>query len=135
MEKLPLTNAGVEDLMAQLYALPQVELEVEANAAGADFALWIKEHFELTTSQITYLDNIDEMWLNDAATETKYFLENRLPISLNKVLPPSRKGDEDDDDRGKLLRLDKNETSSYSEENGYSESETLTYSITYPTPE
>jgi uncharacterized protein YjdB len=134
MDKLPFTNAGVEDLMTQLYALPQVELEVEANAAGADFPLWIKEHFELTASQIDYLDEIDEMWLQNAATETKYFLENRLPISLTKASPPSHRG-ERDDDRGKLITLDKNEASSYSEENGYTASETLTFSITYPTPE
>jgi len=123
--------------MIQLYALSQMDLQVEADAAGADFPLWIKSHFELTTSQITYLDGIDEMWLNDAATETKYFLENRLPISLNKALPPKRSGDDDDDDddRGKLIRLDKTEESSYSEESGYSETETLTYNITYPNPE
>ena len=135
MEKLPLTNAGAEELMIQLYALSQMDLQVEANAAGADFPLWIKSHFELTTSQITYLDQIDELWLDNAATETKYFLENRLPISLNKVLPPKRSGGDDDDDRGKLIRLEKSEASSYSEENGYSETETLTYSITYPNPE
>ena len=123
--------------MIQLYALSQMDLQVEADSAGADFPLWIKSHFELTTSQITYLDQIDEMWLNDASTETKYFLENRLPISLDKALPPSHRGngDDDDDDRGKLIRLDKTEESSYSEENGYSETETLTYSITYPNPE
>lgn len=122
--------------MIQLYALSQMDLQVEADAAGADFPLWIKSHFELTTSQITYLDQIDEMWLNDASTETKYFLENRLPISLNKVLPPKRSGDDDDDDdRGKLIRLEKNEASSYSQQDGYSETETLTYSITYPNPE
>lgn len=135
MEKLPLTTAGVQELMNDLYALPQVELQLEANAIGADFPLWIKSHFELRESQSAYLDQIDEMWINDAATESKYFLENRLPISLNKILPLRRGEDEEDSDRGKLLRLDKNETSSYSEEDGYVETETLTYTITYTDPE
>ena len=128
MSKFPLTTAGVQDLMNELYALPQSELQLEADAIGADFRLWVKNHFELSETQIVYLDGIDERWVNDAAEATKHFLENRLPIGFFKA--QAKKSE--DGDRGKLLDLDKRSISSFSEEEGYLLSEKLTYTISYP---
>jgi len=124
----PLTTAGVQDLMNELYALPQPELQLEADAIGADFRLWIKKHFELSETQIQYLDGIDQRWINTAAEESKYFLENRLPIGLYKEQAISS----NEEDRGKLLDLDKKSMSSYSGNNGYEVSEKLIYTISYP---
>ncbi|MES2418331.1 MAG: hypothetical protein V4541_09090 [Bacteroidota bacterium] len=123
-----LTNAGAQELIDELYALPQTELQVEADAAGADFRSWVKSHFELSQTQVQYLDQVDQRWIEDAAEESKYFLENRLPIVLFKEQPEEPEGE----DRGKLLDLDKKKESNYSEEDGYASSETLTYSISYP---
>lgn len=128
MSKFPLTTAGVQDLMNELYALPQSELQLEADAVGADFRLWVKNHFELSETQIVHLDGIDERWVNDAAESTKHFLENRLPIGFFKE--QAKKSE--DGDRGKLLDLDKRNISSFSEEEGYLLSEKLTYTISYP---
>jgi len=123
----PLTTGGVQDLMNELYALPQPDLQLEANAIGSDFRQWVKNHFELSESQEEYLDYIDESWVEDAATESKHFLENRLLIALYK--DQARRSE--DKDRGKLLDLDKKKVSSYSEDDGYVSSETLTYTISY----
>lgn len=128
MNKFPLTSEGVTTLTETLYQLPQQDLQDEADAVGDDFGLWIQTHFELTSTQITYLNNIDQGWKNDAASETKYALENRLEINLIKDV--SRRGEEEGD-RGKLLDLDKNKQSRYSEDNGFTQSETLTYTISY----
>jgi hypothetical protein len=126
----PLTTAGVQELINELYAMSDPELQLEANAIGADFRLWIKSHFELSATQIQYLDQIDERWINDAAVNSKYFLENRLPIAFNKEVLSRAEGV--DEDRGKLLDLDKKSNSNYSEEGGYEENETLSYTISYP---
>lgn len=130
MNTYPLTSAGASQLLDELYALPQTELQLEADAAGADFPLWVKSHFELDPSQIDYLDNIDQQWIETAASETKSALENRSPITLKKDI--SKKSGEEGGDRGKLLDLDKNKKSSFSQENGFFETESLTYTISYP---
>ncbi|MFN0293589.1 hypothetical protein [Pedobacter helvus] len=128
MTKFPLTTAGAQDLINELYALPQAELQIEADAAGADFRLWIKNHFELTETQIVYLDGIDQRWIDDAQVETKYFLENRLPIALFK----DQAKNSADGDRGKLLDLDKRSISSFSEQDGFEKAEKLDFTISYP---
>lgn len=130
MEKFPFTDQGASELMATLYQLSNTALKLEADAAGADFRFWVSEHFELSPSQLDYLDGIDEQWVLVAAGQTKEFLEHRKPIVLHKMpAPSSRSGEEGD--RGKLLDLDKKQTSSYSEQDGYGTSEELVYSINY----
>lgn len=126
----PLTTAGVQELINELYAMPDPELQLEADAIGANFRMWVKSHFELSATQIQYLDQIDERWITNAATESKYFFENRLPIALIKDVLSRIDGA--DEDRGKLLDLDKKSNSSYSQEGGYEENETLSYTISYP---
>ena len=91
----------------------------------------MQSHFELDASQILYLEQIDQGWINNAANETKYALENRQSITLQKELTRSSEEEEDDKDRGKLLDLDKKKNSSYSKTNGFSETETLVYTISY----
>lgn len=130
MNTFPLTPEGASQLIEELYALPQTELQIEADAAGADFPEWVKSHFNLDQSQQNYLDGIDERWIETAASETKHALENRLPITLEK--DPSGKSGEEEGDRGKLLDLDKKKQSSFSPANGFSESETLGFTISYP---
>lgn len=129
MNTFPLTPEGASQLIEELYALPQSELQNEADAAGADFPDWIKSHFDLDQSQQNYLDAIDERWIEAAAEETKHALENRLPITLQKDLAGKS---EEEGDRGKLLDLDKKKQSSFSPANGFSESETLGFTISYP---
>ncbi|WP_461789676.1 hypothetical protein [Pedobacter sp.] len=129
MEKFQFTDQGASELIAALYQLSDPALQLEANAAGADFRFWVSEHFELDQDQLDYLNGIDEQWIENAAAETKAFLETRKPIFLHKMPTPAQKGE--DGDRGKLLDLDKQQNSSYSEENGYQENEELRYTITY----
>lgn len=129
MSKFPLTTAGVQDLINQLYALPQPELQIEANAVGSDFRLWVKTHFDLSATQEEYLEKIDQQWIDDASYSTKRFLENRLNIEFYKDEETNKN---DDKDRGKLLDLDQRSVSSYSQIDGANIRGTLTYTISYP---
>ncbi|WP_461791629.1 hypothetical protein [Pedobacter sp.] len=129
MEKFPFTGQGAKALMTELYQLSDPALQLEANAAGADFRLWIGSHFELDQSQLEYLDGIDETWIAVAAQDTKAFLAARKPIRLQKIPTPASRNHSDD--RGKLLDLDKKKTASYSEHEGYQQSEELLYTISH----
>ncbi|MFN0291949.1 hypothetical protein [Pedobacter helvus] len=129
MEKFPFTDQGAADLIATLYQLSDQDLQLEANTAGSDFSLWISEYFELDQDQLDYLDGVDPQWIGHAAADTKVFLENRKPILLHKMSKPVQKSE--NGDRGKLLDLDKKQSANYSEQNGYSESEELLFSISY----
>lgn len=130
MNTFPFTNVGAQQLIEELYDLPQPQLQIEADAAGDDFPAWLQSHFDLSPSQVQYLEQIDQAWIDNAAAETKHALENRLPVELNKQENTS--GEDEEEDRGKLLDLDKDKKSSFSQENGFIENETLTFTISYP---
>lgn len=130
MQKFTFNEQGATDLLASLYALSNADLQLEANAAGADFRLWIIGHFEFTSTQVDFINDIDEQWINQAAFETKIFLEGRKPIKLHKLPSHDLRSDQTGD-RGKLLDLDKKQSANYSEAQGYQESEELLYSISY----
>lgn len=135
MEKFPFSPDGLTDLLTGFFALPDPDLQLKADQIGNHFRTFIAEHFELSTSQLLFLANMDENFISDAASSSKSFVERRLMIGLIKANPPENKNPGDDDkDRGKLVDLDKKETSSFSRENGYQHSESLTFIISYQTP-
>lgn len=124
---------GVNDLQNQLFALPDADLQLQADAIGNDFKGFISAHFELSTSQISFLDNIDQQFVDTAAAETKQFIERRHLVGLIKEdLNGSRSENGEGGDRGKLLDLDKKKVSSFSENEGYQSSQSLNFIITYP---
>lgn len=135
MEKFPFSPDGLTDLLTGLFALPDPELQLQADQIGNNFRVFIAQHFELTTSQLAFLAAMDENFILDASIASKSFVERRLMIGLIKANPPDRKNPGDDDDkdkdRGKLVDLDKKETSSFSREHGYQHIESLTFIISY----
>lgn len=68
MEKRPFTPQGLQDLINQLYALPDAELQSEATAIGIDFTLWTNNHFTLSSQQVDFLNAIDERFIAAAAS-------------------------------------------------------------------
>lgn len=129
MSKFAFTEQGAASFIADLYTLSQPALQLEADAAGDDFQAWIASHFELDSTQLAYLATIDPQWIGQAAADTRHFLENRLPIELHKAVPPAGRSAEGD--RGKLLDLDKKNSASYAPGEGTTETEVLSFSISY----
>lgn len=83
MELFPFSSQGVQDLLAQLYALSDARLAAQANAISSNFKSWIAGNFNLTTAQLIYLDS-----MADAATEyfgqqCAFCFNNRLQIILD----------------------------------------------------
>ena len=135
MEKFPFSPTGLNDLLTGLFALEDQELQQQADQVGNNFRTFVAEHFELSASQLLFLAAMDENFISDAASSSKSFVERRLMIGLIKANPPENRNPGDDDkDRGKLVDLDKKETSSFSRENGFQYSESLTFIISYQTP-
>ncbi|WP_316762049.1 hypothetical protein [Pedobacter aquatilis] len=131
MEKLPFSPQGVQDLLSQIYALPQAQLQQEAAAASANFRLWLSENFELTTSQLAYLNSIDNAFIAIAAAEVSFFIAGRLPIILIKEEKPLVTEKGEPGDRGKLIDLDKGKKGRFSSEDGYSLAYSLIFTISY----
>lgn len=131
MQKVPFTPAGVSDLLTQIYALPDPQLQQEAAACAANFRSWIENNFVLDVSQLAFLENIDDQFIAAAASEVQYFILGRLPISLIKADEHSDLSDNQGDDRGKLIDLGKSKQSSFDSEAGFSEIQNLIFTISY----
>jgi len=128
MIKQPLNPEGLQELLSSLYQLPDEQLQQEAASIAADFRLWIASHFIMENDQIDYLNTIDNRFIVTAATETRYFVANRLPITFIKTEKPVFRST---DGEGKLIDLDKKKENSFSDVNGFSEEESLTFTISY----
>jgi len=63
MEKVAFTPEGVSAKTAELYALSDPELCMEARAVGSDFKSWFKNNFTLQPSQEEYLDEVPASFL------------------------------------------------------------------------
>lgn len=132
MQKVPFTPSGLGDLLSQIYALPNPQVQQEAAACAANFRLWMENNFILNESQLDFLEDIDDRFIAIAASEVQHFISSRLPISLIKAeesmdLPTSKK----DHDRGKLIEIGKGTQTSFDSETGFSERQSLRFIISY----
>lgn len=98
MQKKPFTQAGFESLQAELYALDDALLQLEADAIVLNFKGWMYKHFDLTLPQMTFMDQIDQRCIYFLETQTSFAVNNRLPISLAKGEPS------DDEESGKVIK-------------------------------
>lgn len=128
MNKYPFSEEGVEALITSLYLLSVQGLQEEAEKVLNDFKAWFSGWFDLTESQLSYLDKIDTGFILEASSVTYHALLNRQPISLIK---PQAKTDAAADGTGKIIDLGKTSSISYSDETGVVETESLTYIISY----
>lgn len=129
MNKFPFTEKGVQDLLSELYQLPDDLLKKEADALLADYRNWVSNHFVLEPTQLDFLKQIDDRFINQAASFTAEFMLNRAPIILIK--PAINKENAAKDGEGKIIDLGKKSKTSYSDESGFGENESLTYTIFY----
>lgn len=87
MQKKPFTQAGFESLQVELYALDDALLQLEADAIVLNFKGWMYKHFDLTLSQMNFMDQVDQRCIYFLETQTSFAVNNRLPISLAKGEP------------------------------------------------
>jgi len=80
----PLTASGINEVMKDLQAMPQFELEAEAAELKSNFKGWMAGRFELSPKQLTFLNGIDETTTTLTSQACSFALANGLPIYLEK---------------------------------------------------
>lgn len=88
MAQEPLTSAGVQQKLSDLYDLTDTNLASEAGLIASDFRGWVKDNFVLTTAQSSYLDGIDDDFITLAASNTSFAVKNRLPVAYTPSTKP-----------------------------------------------
>jgi len=128
MKKYPLSTAGLADLLAQLYALPDAALLKESASITANFRSWLNDNFELAATQLDFLDQIDNAFIAKAAASSAQFVQNRLPIQLIKANSTTTRLAETQD---KVVIVHESTTKKFTTLEGYSEEAVLTFHINY----
>ncbi|SOD13904.1 hypothetical protein [Pedobacter xixiisoli] len=93
MQKQPFDETGLQSLLQALYALTDQQLNEEAAALKLQPKLWINGHFELTSEQLDYLDQMPAPISHFLGEQGSFAIGNRLPIVLHKE--GDTPGDED----------------------------------------
>lgn len=88
MTKSPLSPAGVQSKMDELYSLNELQLHTEAMAIQADFKAWVKENFFLSVKQQAYLEQLNDQATAYFGSQCSLCFSNRLPIALIYPIPP-----------------------------------------------
>lgn len=99
MEKVEFSQLGFKHLESQLYALDNNALTVEAQAVLSDYINWVNNHVILTTQQVSYLQDLDPLFIASLASNAAVAFINRLPLNL--VLPDDYSAVKAGDGRGK----------------------------------
>lgn len=88
MNKFPFTQAGVDQLLEDLYSLPSGELKDQSILVHYDFKNWVFDRFDFTSSQIDFLYGLPEESISFMATNASFAIANKLPIILEKESTP-----------------------------------------------
>lgn len=88
MNKLPFTQAGVDQLLEDLYSLPASELKNQSILVHYDFKNWVFDRFDFTSAQIDFLYALPEESISFMATNASFVIANKLPIVLEKEGTP-----------------------------------------------
>ena len=92
MQLFPFSTVGVEDMLTQLYALPDAALFLQAEAIKLGFKLWIKDHFVLTENQIRFLTSMSHEVSKSYAEQCSFCFLHRLNVKLISPVPPQVSG-------------------------------------------
>jgi len=82
MAKQPFTSDGVATKTAELYALSDSLLLIQANLIRSDYRDWIEDNFLLDASQISYLAGVDDGFITYIAQQLGMAVQNRLDVTL-----------------------------------------------------
>ena len=87
--KQPFTEDGVNSKIAEVYALDNAALKVEADLLQADLTAWMNANFILTTEQELYLSSLSTDTINYLSERLSFCFRHRLPIVFSKPVPTS----------------------------------------------
>lgn len=127
MQRFPLTTQGVQDLLAQLYAFSNAELNEEADALTLDFKRWIKKHFDLLPHQEKFLIDLNENFSNYSSIRSGFALRNRLKIEFITPTDIRRTTEEE----GKRIKSLDNTTQSTNETDNSGAGGSMIFEVTY----
>ncbi|WAC39045.1 hypothetical protein [Pedobacter sp. SL55] len=97
------TPGGAAKVLANLYALTDSALAIEAQAFSNDLKNWLHQHFELNSHQTLYLAQLNPEATGFYATQGAFALQNRLPIYLEVGEHESQDGEEGGNNQGKII--------------------------------
>ena len=84
------TPAGIETKRAELNAMNKIQRTAQCNQIRYNLRAWVAHNFTLTDAQQDYLDNMDEIFLDEFSDQVATAVYYRLKINLYK----------EEDDRG-----------------------------------
>jgi hypothetical protein len=121
-----LTPSNVAAKLVTLYALPKVQLEVEAAAVQFDFRGWVDDNFALTPAQSAYMTGMNDRAVQYYGMQCSLCFRNKLDIILVYPAPPAIGYD-----GGKWIE-DKNDLVVTTSDNGAIEvTGTVTFTVIY----
>jgi len=133
MVKHPLSNLGIAQLIAELYAFNDAELQVEIDSLLLDFDSWILNHVELNMHQRQYLTQLPANVKDSIQMQVANSMSLRSPIIFTKAVPMSNPSDPEppEEGRGKLIGVKRTSTNSYNKTIGILNQDILEISISY----
>ena len=125
MPQQPFNSAGVQAKTAELYALPDQMLLVEANAVRADLRAWLNVNFILSTAEVNYIAAMNQQFIDYIASSVGLAFQFRLNVSLiaPTPLPPPI--------ISKMVELEPKLTPVYNEIDGVTAAGEVIITITY----
>lgn len=92
MEKQPFNPTGLQQLLAELYALSPAELIAQSQALMTDPKTWIQNNFLLEPYQQDFLDQLPVATLAFLGDQGSFAISNSLPITLRQEGNPEDEG-------------------------------------------
>lgn len=87
MSLVPFTSEGVSQKIVELYNLPDAALALEADSVKNNFRQWMTSNFILDSTQVNYLNNLDDRATDYLGNQAAFYFVNRLPIILIEGSP------------------------------------------------
>ena len=130
MRKFKFDADGLQELLKEIYALPDQKLQQHAGLIVANFKLWVDSNFDLQNSQLDYLNKISDRFIAAAAFELGRSVGNRLPVSFIKT-PSATLAANTAEAQDKVVVVHTEKKVSATANGAYREEERLIYEIMY----
>ncbi|WP_324760533.1 hypothetical protein [Sphingobacterium thalpophilum] len=83
-KKYPLTSAGVDGKISDLYGQSDTQIESEAIAVESDLYSWMSSNFELRPEQVSYMYALGSEFAVQNGRVLAYCFRHRLGVTLTK---------------------------------------------------